>query len=115
MPALLMRMSRRQKFPRTARKRASTECGLRRSQGWAKILIFAEASSLWTRDRADSSRAVRIRLQDSAAKAGARASPVPRGAPVMRATWPRRWGLEIGFEVRGVTGHPNRRDILSHE
>jgi hypothetical protein len=72
---------------RRARKRSSIDCGSRTSQGCARILVFADASSLLMRRRADWWRAVRIRLHPSAARARAMASPMPRVAPVTTAFW----------------------------
>src|SRR5580700_2201345 len=85
------------------------------SQGRARSFILRDASSLLTFASEFSSRAVRIRWQDSAARARARARPMPRVAPVIRATWPRRRAdFWILFEVREVK--ETRRDILSqHE
>ena len=94
MPALLIRMSRRPNSRRTERNRSSTERGSRTSQECAKTRIFPPASSLLTFFRLDWSRAVRIKLHCSAARARAIARPMPRVAPVMRPTWPRR-GAEV--------------------
>ena len=66
---------------------------------------FGRASSLLTLRSVFSSRAVRMRLQFSAARARAMASPMPRVAPVMRATWPSR---RVGLGARG------KRAILRH-
>src|ERR1019366_7740587 len=117
MPALLMRMSRRLNCRRAERKRASTECGSRTSPGGARAGISADASSLLTCANADWSRAVRIRLQPSAARARAVASPMPRVAPVTRATWPRRRGgddLNVLLEVRFVKLEVRESAALSY-
>src|SRR5580693_3165886 len=51
----------------------------------------------------DSSRPVRIRWQPWAARAWAMARPMPRVAPVMRATWPRSGrDFEILLALRWV-------------
>jgi len=66
---------------------------------------FGRASYLLTLRSVFSSRAVTMRLQFSAARARAIASPMPRVAPVISATWPWR---------RVDLGAGGKRAILRH-
>jgi hypothetical protein len=84
---------------------------------------LAEASSLLARRNAGSSRAARTRSHPSVARARAMARPMPRVAPVTRATWPRRReDLGILIEVRsvkveeafGVVGTSYRRMVIKN-
>src|SRR5208283_862313 len=80
--------------------------------------ILAEPNSLLRLVRAFSLRAVRIRLQLSAARARAMASPMPRVAPVISAVWERSRGgdglkalLEVGF-VKAEGGRCRQASIV---
>src|SRR5712692_10603923 len=74
------------------------------------------------RFKAFSSRPVRIRLQPWAARAWAIARPMPRVAPVMRATWPcnSRISAEADFakcqgSVRGTSLAYRKAPLLAKE